>query len=224
MRVLKIITARSIWLFPLTDLNPKGKAIDKELIEWLKKTYQFQKFPSSAFDYDNETKTLTFDGGKFKAGYEGGGKERYIGVGLIIYQDGLVANSASSTTDSDNFLSDALESATKELGLVAPERIRKKLYFSEIDIRLDRPISLLNPKLENLAHRISELRTEDPHIAFEFSGVSFLPQPQMQATISGFHLERKINTEWTENRYYTKAPLQTEAHLKLLEEFEVLLV
>ena len=224
MRVLKITIARAIWLFPLTDINPKGKAIDTDLIEWLKKTYQFQKYPASAFDFDSENKTLTFAGGRFKSGYEKDGSELYIGVGLSIYTDGLVANTTSSTSDSERFLDEALNSAVKELGLSPPEKIRKKLFVSEMDVHLDKPLSLLNPKLENLARRISELRLEDPKVVFAFAGISFLAEPEAQSKLSPFHIERKINTDWSENRYYTRAPLQTEAHLKLLEELEATLL
>jgi len=222
MQILKIITARSIWLFPTSDLNPRGKAIDYDLLEWLKETYQFQKYPSSSFDLDKDTRTLTFAGGKFKAGYEDNGEERYLSVGLLIYTDGLVANTESSTNDSDKFLEEVLHSAVKQFGLVHPGEISKRLYVSEMDVRLDQVIRLLNPKLETLANRVSELKHGHP-IAFEFSGLSFLPEPQAQATISGFTIERKVNTEWSEKRYNTKAPLQTDAHLRVLKEFEEVL-
>jgi hypothetical protein len=222
MQLLKVITARSIWLLPVADINPQGKAVSADLIEWMKKTYHFQKYPSSVFDLDSETKALTFLGGKFKSGHEEDGKERYIAVGLSVYTDGLVANTESSTNDSDKFLHEVIDSVVKEFGLVHPG-IRKKLYFSEMDVRLDRPLSLINPKLEKFAATISSLRGDANKVAFEFSGVTFFPEPTAQTAISGFALERKLNTEWSENRYYTRAPLQTHAHLNLLEDFESLL-
>lgn len=221
MHVLKVISARSIWLFPLTDLNPQGKAINTDLIEWLKKTYHFQKFPSSEFDFDKDTKTLSFSGGKFRTTYDG--KEQHIAVGLSIYNDGVVVNTESSTRNNDKFLDETLRAVAKDFDLVYPENIRRKLYYSEMDVRLDRPIKLLNPKLEQLANQISELR-EGPTVNFEFSGVSFLPEPSAQAMTLGIAIERKINSEWSENRYWTRAPLQTDAHVKLLKEFEALLV
>ena len=223
MRVLKILIARSIWLFPISYMNPQGKAVDADVIALLKKTYQFQKYPSSQFDFDSGTKALTFSGGKFKAGYEANGKERYITVDLVIYKDGLVANTTSSTKDGDSFLAEGLRLVVNEFGLVPPDPTPQKIHLNEMDIQIDRSINVLNPKLAQLAGRIADLRTETPKIAFEFSGVSFLPQPDVQTRISGFHIERKINTDWSKNIYYTKAPLQTETHLKLLEEFEALL-
>ncbi len=219
MQVLKVITARSIWIFPISYLNPQGKAIDIDLIEWLKKTYRFQKYPSSAFDLDKDTQTLNFSGGKFKAEDKDIGKEQYFAVGLSIYNDGLVVNTESSTNISDKFLEEVIHSAVKKFGLVYPGEINKRFYYSEMDVRLDRAINLFNPKLETLANRISELR-HGKSVAYEFSGVSFLPEPQAQATVAAFSIERKINTEWPENKYFTRAPLQTDAHLQVLKEFE----
>jgi hypothetical protein len=201
-------------------MNPQGKAIGNDLLEWLKKTYHFQKFPSSAFDLDSETKAFVFLGGKFKSGQEHDGKERYISVNLSVYNDGLIASTESSTNDSDKFLDEGIDSVVKEFGLVRPAI--RKLYFSEMDIRLDQSISSLNPKLVQLANRISELRKEQP-VAFQFSGVTFLAEPSAQATTSGILIERKLNTAWEENIYYTRAPLPTDAHLQILEEFEGLL-
>ena len=187
-----------------------------------KEPITFRKYPSSAFDLDSETKALVFLGGKFKSRHEEDGKERYLAVALTVYNDGLVANTESSTSDTDEFLEGLIQSAVTEFGLVHPG-IRKKLYFSEMDVRLDRPIRLINPRLQQLASRISELRGDTNPIAFEFSGVTFLPEPTAQAAVSGFSLERKVNTDWSESRYYTRAPLQTDAHLKILEEFGALL-
>jgi len=224
MQLLNVLIARSIWLFPVLDINPRGRAIDSDLIDWLKATYHFQKYPSSPLDFDPETKTLTFTAGKFKSGYVTDETEQYIAVDLLIYTDGVVANTRSSTKDSDRFLDEAIRAAVKELNLVYPQHIRKKLYYSEMDVRLDRPMASLNPKLEKLAGTISSLRGDTNAIAFEFSGVSFLPDPNAQATVSAFSVERKVNTEWSENRYYSRAPLQTDAHLRVLEEFEGLLI
>ena len=218
MRILKVIIARSIWLFPVAYMNPRGKGVDMDIIEWLKHTYHFQKYPSSAFDLDSETKSLAFSGGKFKS--EEDGKVQYFSFGLSAYSDGLVVNTESSTAVGDKILDELLNSVVKEFDLVLPNQIGK-LYYSELDVQLNQPISLLNPKLEQLGSRISELRKEQ-RVAFKFCGVTFLPEPSAQA-ISGVLIERKVNSDWEENIYYAKAPLQTDAHVKLIEEFEALL-
>jgi hypothetical protein len=204
-------------------MNPTGRAVDHDLLAWLTKTYQFQKTPASAFDFDSESKTLSFLGGKFKAGSDQSGNDRYVAVGVTVYKDGLVAMTESSTTDSELFLQTTIDAVVREFNLTSPE-VRKKLYYSEMDVLLDRSFYLVNPKIAALAKQISNLRPEDPKIQFEFSGISCLPQPDVQASLSAFNLERKVNTDWAENRYFTRAPLQTHAHIKLVEEIESLLI
>jgi hypothetical protein len=223
MRVLKINIARAIWTFPLGDLNPKGYAFSLELINWLKDRYQFQKYPSSAYDLDTETKSLNFAGGKFKITNEESAQEIYIAVGLSVYNDGLVANTESSTGLSEHFLEEVIDATVKEFALVPPRNIRKKLYYSEMDVQLEKPLILVNPKLELIGEKLRNFRPEDPEVHFEFSGLSFLPQRDKQTMISSFGIERKIGSDWSENRYYSRAPLQTDAHLAVLEELEKLL-
>ena len=48
MKVLNVVAARSTWLFDVADLNPKGKSLFPELIDWLKDNYHFKKAPESA--------------------------------------------------------------------------------------------------------------------------------------------------------------------------------
>jgi len=219
MHVLKVINARAVWLFPIEDFNPHGKSIGNDLINWLKSTYRFQKYPATEFDLDAETKSLTFAGGQFKTT---SGENIY--VSLTIYNDGLLANTQSSTENADEFLSEGIAGATEALGLPAPQTIRRKLYFNEMDVRIDKPLTLLNPKLQAIANRLTELRQWDQHsVRFEFSGITCFPEPLAQSSVAGFALERKISTDWSENRYYTRAPLKTSDHIQLLTEFEQLL-
>jgi hypothetical protein len=88
---------------------------------------------------------------------------------------------------------------------------------------LDKPLDLINPKLGALAKRISESRPEDPAMEFQFSGIGFFPRPEVHGILSPFIFERKQSTDWAENRYYTRAPLQTDAHIQLLNELEAIL-
>lgn len=224
MKLLSVNTARSIRLLETRYLNPRGKNIEYELIEWLKKTYQFQKFPDFPLK-DVETQGLVFSGGRFPCGKDEDGKDKNIYVDLTIFNDGVVANTRSSTKDADEFLSEALILVAGEFHLAySPEMVRKKLYLSEVEIKLDKALKFLNPKLEQFAIRISSLHESSPPIAYDFSSIGFWPDPAIQQMPpSPFRVERKLNTAWSENKYYSAAPLHTDHHLKLLEEFETIL-
>jgi|SRR5215831_11999176 len=214
MELITIIVARSVWLFNILDLNPKGRALE-DVTKWLAAAYSFQKFPLTPNDLHPEKKGLVFTGGKFKSGDE------YVTVDLDIYNDGVVVNGRSSTDDNDRFIDEILRGCVEHFGLVYP-KIGRKIYYSEMDVRISRPMTLLNPSLEHLANRLTELKGDSPAF-FGFAGISFLPSPPAQPTTPGFLLERKVNTDFSENRYYTRAPLQTNAHLEFIREIEAAL-
>ena len=41
-----------------------------------------------------------------------------------------------------------------------------------------------------------------------------------QHPISDFSIQRRADTPYTDKKYFSQAPVSTEEHLKLLEEFE----
>ncbi len=222
MELLSVIRARAIWLLDFQDLNPRGKHIEPELIDWLKDNYHFSKFPSSISDVDQQTKAFIFAQGFFQVR-----EEFFISVDLSIYNDGLVADTRSSTKDADAFLEDVLMLAVRDFSLVyKPEMIRQRLYVSELNVRSERPLSSLNPKLQELARRIASMLGTQNTISFEFASLGFWPDPASTGgiSLSHFQFERKVNTPFSERRYYSRAPLHTDDHLKLLDEFEELLV
>jgi hypothetical protein len=218
MELLNILRARSIWLFDMNDLNPRGKSLFPELIEWLKDNYSFTKVPSSSTDFD-DTQALAFLGGHFQAK-----EEIFISVELRIYTDGLIADTRSSTTDTDAFLKDVLDSAMREFTLTHGSEItRRTLYHSELTVRCDRSLNMLNPKLVSFCEKISSLTSVKNKAPFETFGISCWTNPETPTGLQQFRLERKLNVPFSENRYYSTAPLQTEDHIALLNEFENIL-
>ena len=212
MELLSVQRARSIWLFDSDDLNPRGKDIGANLINWLRDTYQFTKVPTNVNDLD-ETKALYYAGGQFKIGRE------TISVELRIYSDGIVGDTRSSTEDTDAFLSDVLISAAREFGLpYKPEIVRRKLYVSEMTVSSAQGLTTANPKLAAFARKLALATGAKSSIELAIIGFweDGLPNP----SASVFRFERKWGAEFSDNRYYTRAPLQTVKHLEILKELE----
>jgi hypothetical protein len=216
MELLSVNSARSVWLFDISELNPRGKSLFPELFEWLKDEYHFEKSPESITDVD-ETKAFVFSRGTFQVK-----EEIFIDVELKIYNDGLVANTWSSTRETDAFLESVLKSAAEEFSLpYKPEIVRRKMYFSELNVRSLRDLAGINPLLTQFSDKIAELLPKTMRLPFEFSGVMFSPiQGIAPISISPFRFERKLNTSPDEHKYYSTAPLHTDDHLKLLEWYE----
>ncbi len=106
-----------------------------------------------------------------------------------------------------------------------PNMVRKRVYVSELNVQTDRLIAGLNRKLEGFAAKLNSLFANEPGVRFEASAIAFWPDPTLQAIRpTGFTFERKINTAYSERKYYSQAPVDTDTHLSLLNELEELLV
>jgi hypothetical protein len=216
MELLNIITARAVWLFDISELNPRGKSVFPEVLEWMKETYNFESAPKTINEVD-ETKALVFSRGTFQVR-----EEIFVDVELKIYSDGFIANTWSSTHDAEVFLEDALKSASKEFSLAfKPDIIRRKLFLSEMNVKSVKNLVGVNPTLAAFADKIAEHLSASMSQHFEFSGVTFWPVQEMSlSALSPFRFERKSNTFPSERKYYSVAPLHTDDHIKLLDWFE----
>ena len=217
MELLHINTARVIWAMHISDLNPRGRNLDS-LLKWLVSRYKFEKYPASSHLEDQST-GYVFATGSFSRGQP---EDDNVYVDLTIFNDGVVANTRSSTKDTEAFLFEAITLAAAEVHLVfRPEMIWKKLYLSEIDVRMDKPLTLLNPRLKAFAERISVLQGNVPPITYDLTSIVIPPDPSLQQwRPSQFQLERRLNLPASQNRYYSAAPVQTDDHLELLKLFE----
>jgi hypothetical protein len=219
MKVLSVITARAVWLFDLQDLNPGGKKVYANLLEWLKSEYKFEKSPTSLQGMENQG--LAFQGGEFKIA-----EDNPISVDLTIYSDGVVGNTSSSTEDTDRFLEHALTSASEKFGLTPFNSLtlRKKLYVSELNVNLQTALNLIDTRFNEFAEKLSATLGLDERAGFHFTGLSFGTDPTIVTPpLSAFAVEIKAGAPFSENRYYSRAPLTTTLHLKLLRDFEQVL-
>lgn len=233
MKLLHTKLARSIWLFDIRDMNPRGKAIMGDLVSWLKDAYNFSTAPdpenpvpnaspppTTAAPRTQATLGLTFQNGSFQAE-----EEIYVAINnLTIYDDGIVIDAASSTEDGDKFAADLLKSASQEFALAyEPDTVRRKLHLSELVFKSDMNLGVLNTALSAFASKISDAFTNSPQpMPFVMGGVSFWSESG-DGNQKVFRIERQSGRLLSENRYFSDGPFQTKAHLALLEEFERIL-
>jgi len=218
MQLLNVINARVTWLFEWADLNPRGKSLYPDLIDWLKDNYHFSTVPASATDLD-DTKGLAFRGGDFQAR-----EEIFVDTELTIYNDGLVANTRSSTRDTEAFLDDVLKTAARDFSLnYEPNMIRNKVVLSELVVRLEHPIKgIAPPGMAGFAEKLTNL--SGSATPYEFGGVSFIGDFSASSLkLASFMIERRLNAPFKENRFFSKAPFHTDDHLVMLTEFENLI-
>lgn len=211
MNLLAVSCARSIWLFQIYDWNARGRSLNPIYFA-LSEKYKFVKYPKlQEIDWQ---KGIKFEDGVFvnRAGEE-------LAVNLTIYNDGLVADTRSSTIDSDYFLEQLLGFLTSDYGFPDYQTVlRKKAYSSELFVRLERRVDSINSRLRSFAERLSTLISDD---GVEFRpSINLVTDPGRTSVNLAFRFEPAIGFPFSENRYYTLAPVPTDIHLTLLKEFE----
>jgi hypothetical protein len=216
MTVLNIKAARAIWLVDVRDLNPRGIDLWPMLMA-LKDRYSFQTYPKTMEEAnENDQKGIVFMNGSFAVG-----STHHTIAKATIYGDGLVVDSGLSTDFSEHFLSDTLTFLSSQFGLTyGPEMIHTKIYFSELIVRTAKDMSRLFAPIEAVREHLNSITG----LQFEPTGFGFgIDLQASTAKPSPFRFEREINKHFSQQRYYSCAPLRTSQHEELLQQLESLL-
>ena len=229
MKIIQVRVARSIWLIDLLDLNPRGKDIAEYLIRWLQEKYDFKVAPDprkapvwitpGAPSDQSQPSGIEFQHGRFQSSTDA------IEVSkLTLYSDGIVVDSCSSTSSNDELIHDLLKSGVEQFDLVYNEEsLNKRLYLSELIVGSELSLDQMNPRLSAFSKRIEETIPESPKPQFRIAGFSFWSEPTDAGTHRIFTLEPQSGKPFASRRYYSRAPLATADHFRLLTELEEIL-
>lgn len=218
MKLLSVNLARSLWFCSTAELNPRGLNLYPIIIPLLLDLYKFKKYPSEKEVHD-ETAGVKFENGEFIS-TDG----MPIVINLIVFTDGLMAETRSSTQDSDAFLTEILTRLSEDYNLPHYEQIiRRKNYISQLYVETNKSMESLNPKLREISKYLSNNVVGFGEATFEVGGISFWPDQRNAIKPINVSFERVLNVPFSENKYFSAAPLQTEIHLELLDKLENIL-
>ncbi|HXL23031.1 MAG TPA: hypothetical protein VOA78_11235 [Candidatus Dormibacteraeota bacterium] len=214
MQLSAIINARVLGFIETFDLAPRGEIFFPDVVQEIVKRYGFQKFPKTFEEFD-ESKGIEFLEGKI------GNKSIQK---FVIWNTLLVVETRSSTTDSKEILEGVLEWGAAKFGLTyRPGMIKRYAYVSDLSFYSDLPILNASPVLTNLAAKTSQLLSEIWQEPVQYESVSLTvghdPMARKYA-IAPFSITRRAEARFSENKYFSEAPLPTDAHITLLEDFE----
>jgi hypothetical protein len=214
MKLSAVILARAIGYVETFDLSPQGRIFWPDLVPEIVRRYSFQKFPQTLEQFD-ESKGVEFLEGKIA------GK---VIQKFSVFSTLLVVETRSSTTDSQRILEDALTWGAEKFGLTyRPGMIKRFAYVSDLSFYSDVPILSVAPALANLAAKTSEALSEiwQETVQYEAANVTIGHDPLARKYgIAPFSITRRADARFSENKYFSEAPLPTDLHLKLLEQYE----
>jgi hypothetical protein len=186
-----------------------------DLVREVAQQFNFQKFPQTIEEHDLN-KGVEF--------WEGKTGKKVIQK-FVIWDSLLVLETTSSTDDSKAILEEILLWAVEKFQInYETGAIKKYAYISDITFFSDAPLLKVGYPVELLAKECTESVSEIWQEPVEYQPISLKighDPVNRKFGIAPFSIERKGDAKFSENRYFSEAPLPTSQHLKMLEEFEM---
>jgi len=214
MELAAVVLARASAWVESYDLNPRGKLFYPDLAKAVATRYNFQKFPQKIEDFD-EAKGVVFAEGKLG---------NSVIEQVIVYSFGVVLETRISTQESKRLLEEAFDWASKELGLTyKPSMVKRWQYYSQVTFYSKAPflgnLKATQKLAQAVTNHVAELTDED--LKYELTSLTLnYDQLTRKHPLGSFSIQRRENTPFSDNKYFSDAPLPTETHIKLLEQFE----
>jgi hypothetical protein len=216
MKLLAIHLGKVSWLAETAAFDPKGKLFLPDFLASITALAEFRVAPDKSGQYREK-------GAVFEVGKLGGQRIDK----LSIFNDGFVIETGSPTEDTEACLRDLMLWAKEVHGLkFDPEIVKRKMYYSRLVAFMDIDLDDLNPILKKMGQPISD----------SVSATTRVPSPYRTAGVyidvntltrkyppGPFSVERKLDSPDDDNKYFCSAPLETNKHLELLEQFEAAL-
>jgi hypothetical protein len=214
MKLAAIHLSKVTYLVETIDLAPFGKIFLPDLVNAIAQRCEFRKFPQN-IGKEKEPPGVVFETGKWD--------DQPIGK-LILFTDGIVLETNSTTEDTEATLLALLLWAKESLGLhFEPEMVKRKIFYSQVAVYFDIQLDSLHPICEEIAKTLSVANTKlfNQPFVFRTAAITVTTNTLAGKFVPGmFSVERRIDVPDSENKYFSSAPLPTSEHLALLETFE----
>jgi hypothetical protein len=211
MELLGISLARVVAFLEVPAADPAGGSSMPESIGKVAARYSFLKAPQ-ALEEMNFEKGIEFSVGTLGS----------INIDkMTLFGNGIVVDTRSSTKDCAVVVQDFLDFVHESFGaVIQPTR---QMTLSNIIFQSEMKLANVHPILAHIAELIAASVSRDfgqsvvvepsaLHIGADLSQIKLQP--------SAFTIERRADTPFSANTYFSAAPLGTEEHLKALSEVE----
>ncbi|HXW93978.1 MAG TPA: hypothetical protein VEK33_25730 [Terriglobales bacterium] len=214
MQLTSVPLARVLGFLEMTELNPRGTVFFPELLDKVIERFDFQKYPSPEQQLDLQKGVELFEG-------------RWNGVNvskLAIFDGALIVDTSTSTADSERIMEEALQWSASELGLnYRPGMIRRKQYLNDIVFYSDIRLLAIHPAFVNLQNAVTDAgeRYLWQRREYDFTHFSIDFDHTLTPLVAApFSIQRRGNTLFSDNKYFSEAPFPTDVHINIVERLE----
>lgn len=216
MKIVAVDGGRILDLVPTEEFRSPAGTYFPQLIGAIAAKYEFLTVPTN---FAEAVKA----GLKFEHGRAVIDGQQITIKELGIYSDGIICD-AYDTRYADLVLDDFTAWAPEALG--TKERISpvRRTYTSAIVCIFEKSVESGLGKFSNLCEMLSRSLNDSYGWDYTFNlfrlGFNVDPKTIPHLRSTNFVLERRAETLYTENRYFSVAPLKTETHIDLLKRIE----
>ena len=212
MKLISIEMTRLTSLF--LSSRPGGQIyLPDAVIEFATK-YEFMEFPR---DFQSMKRVKTeFVHGRFK---------EFSIENLDIFSDGVVITSRVNTDVLDEFLKDILSYFKERWEATITNAFpRNRMYESTLVFHSEkdvlRPLSIMSTVAKSISDHLSAVNGGE--FAYGPAGLTLSADNAKIPSLrpSAFRIERREGVEFPTNLYFSTAPLRTDDHLAVLQEWE----
>jgi hypothetical protein len=208
-----VLLARTLAYIPIQEIIP-GTVFVVDLLEAIREKYRFQQHPTKAEEMKIKDGIQFADGMSGKTALEK----------FVIWDNTLVLETRISTDESKELLESMLTWATEKFGFrYKTGDIKRFAYVNDVVFESSANLLLFDPVLKWLSDQTSTLLSEIWQEPVEYLPTSLKighDPVSRQAGIAPFSIERRGGARFSDNKYFSEAPLPTAIHLQLLDEFE----
>lgn len=209
-----ILLARTLAYIDVRALIAGTHVSFPDLTRSFGETFGFQKSPQTLEEFDLK-KGVTFLNGKIG--------RRPIQK-FVIWEGLLAVESNTSTMESTELLNEILNWAVLEFKInFEPDWITHFAYVSDVTFYSDAPLLKFSRAMTDLTSRVTAALSDTWKESLNCEVLGFKighDSTIRQFNIAGFTIERRANIKFSENQYFSEAPLPTDLHLELLQNFE----
>jgi hypothetical protein len=216
MKIISVPLGRAMWLLDFDKINPRGRSL-LDTFRAIAERYRFAKYPVHLLDF-GEGGGLKFLSGTFQRG------ELDLRVGLTVFNNGIQADTLSSTEDAEALLEDLRTWLRDEFNLpIEDEASIRKSYQSQLNVQPEAELKLFNPKIFSLEKALTSesIAVDGKQRQYSMGGFSIFPQ---DAGADGaplpFRFERKWGIPPEKGIFFSQAQLRTSEHFAVLEALE----
>jgi hypothetical protein len=216
MKIVAVEQGRVLDLVPIEEIRPEGGIYLPALVNGLLQRYGFISGPKDLTE-------VATAGAKFLHGHFPVNGEDVVVRELGFYSDGMIVD-CHNTTFADAILDDFFKWAGETFKLRERQTPAQRTYTSVIVFDFDKAIEPILGKLLGITGMLSESLRAAYGWEYEYGlqRLAYQVDPTAVKLLRNtlFFIERRLNVAFSENRYYSGAPLRTEQHMALLAAIE----